>query len=165
MEHLVNFGNYQRNTIPVLAARIIIAVITLPMVAFGWQTGASPAAPCLAVGQMSGWDTREHTISLKSDSGHYSEVRYDDSTTFTESGATLLNLNLNVDDRVCVQTFRDHPGTVASRVLIIMRSQIDNRDKADLLEWERDSVFGTVKSLDTDNGRISLRTPGGRRTG
>jgi hypothetical protein len=158
MEDIVNTRNYRTL---MLAGHAIFALTISPLVSYGWQTGASPTASCLAVGQMSGWDIVEHTLSLKSDSGHYSDMRYDDATVFTDGNVPLASLDVNVDDRICVQAFRDQPGGVASRVLIIRRAQIDSRDKADLMEWERDSIFGTVKALDADNGHIALRTPGG----
>jgi hypothetical protein len=144
-----------------MAGRLILVVVALPLVSSAWQTDAPPAAPCLTVGQMSGSGTVEHSLSLKSDSGHYSNLRYDDSTVFSDGTATMSAEDVNVDDRVCVQAFRDHIESVASRVLVVRRSQVDLRDRDDLLEWERESVFGTVRSLDISNRRIALRTPGG----
>ena len=104
----MNTPNYRHPTTLALAARVIFAVITLPLVSYGWQAGASPTAPCLAVGQVFGWDIVEHTISLQSDSGHYSDVRYDDSTVLTDGEATLSTPDLNMDDRLCVQAFHDN---------------------------------------------------------
>jgi len=139
----------------------MLAPIVLSPAAYAWQTGAPAPTPCLAVGQMSGLDIAEGTITLKSDSGRYSDIHYDRSTIFSDGKAMLPPLDLNVDDRVCVQAFADRPGGVTSHVLIVRRSSIDARDKADLLAWERDSVFGTVTSLDTGNRRLTLRTAGG----
>jgi Domain of unknown function (DUF5666) len=147
--------------LPMLNARVILALFALPLASSAWQADPSPSAPCLAVGEISGWDILERTLTLKSDSGHYSEVHYDDSTVFSDGGTTLAPENLSIDDRVCVSAFRDHSNSVASRLRDTRRSEIDARDRRDLLAWERDSVFGTVKSLDTRNHRMALRTPGG----
>ena len=148
-------------TVTGLAVRVVFTLVTLPLASYAWQPGASSTPPCLAAGQISGWDVLERSLSLKSDSGHYSDVSYDDSTVFTDGETTVSPVDLNVDDRLCIQAFLDHSESVASRVLVTRRSEIDVRDRHDLLEWERDSVFGTVKLVDINNRRIALQTPAG----
>ena len=155
----MNLRNYQRLTSIVRAGRVIFTVLVVPLFAHAWQ--AQPTSPCLAVGQLSGWSPSNHTLGLKSDSGHYSDLRYDDSTLFTNGSSKLSLGDVNIDDRVCVEAYRDHSEAVASRVRFVSRSQIDVRDRDDLLEWERDSIFGNVKSLDINNGRIALQTADG----
>lgn len=144
-----------------LVPRLFFAVIGLPLVSCAFQTDGPPAARCLAAGQISGGNTLEHTLSLKSDSGDYFDLHYDDSTVFTDGKTALKLEDLNLDDRICVEAFRDHSGALASRLLVTRRSEIDARDRQDLLEWERDSVFGTVKSVDVDSHRIALRNADG----
>jgi hypothetical protein len=138
----------------------MFATIVLPVASYP-QTGAPAAAHCLAAGQMSGRDILKDTLSVKSDSGDYSDLHYDDSTVFTDGQATLSAEALNLDDRLCVEAFRKGNELVASRVLVTRRSQIDLRDRQDLLEWDRDSAFGVVKSVDVDAHSIMLQTAGG----
>ena len=154
--------NAQLQPARMLAGRMILGIVFLPAISFGWQAGAaSSSKPCLAVGQMAGWDILEHTLSLKGDSGDFFEMRYDDATAFTDGKGALSARTLNLDDRVCVQAFRGGPQSVASRVLVTRRSEIDDRDRQDLMAWERDGFFGAVKSVDPSDHRITLRTPGG----
>src|SRR5437870_6199488 len=91
----------------------------------------------------------------------YSDFAYDEATTFNDGDTTVPPDNLNIDDRLCVTAFRTHGEAIASRVLATRRSQIEARDRQDLVYWQQESVFGTVASLDTDNRRIEQRTPGG----
>jgi len=86
--------------------RAVFCLIAMPLLAHAWQTAAPPAPKCQAAGQIFGWDLRENTISLKSDSGHYSEFHYDGSTTFTNGEAAVPPQALNLDDRLCVEAFR-----------------------------------------------------------
>ena len=88
------------------ACRAVFYLLALPLFAQAWQTTTPPVAACQAAGQISGWDLLEHTLTLKSDSGHYSDFRYDDSTTFTNGEATVPSEGLNIDDRLCVEAFR-----------------------------------------------------------
>ena len=140
---------------------MILGLAVLPAVSYGWQTGPAPTAPCLTAGQVAGWDILEHTLTLKNDSGDYSELRYDASTAFTDGKSSLSAQALNLDDRICVQAVRGGSQSAASRVLVTRRSEINDRDRQDLMAWERDSVFGTVKSIDPIDHRMTLRSPGG----
>jgi hypothetical protein len=151
----MNIRNYQQ--LPIR----IFAVFALSLLAYARQTGASPTAPCLAVGQMSSWDALDRMLTVKSDAGDFFDLHYEDSSTFTDGKTTLAPQDLNMDDRLCVETFGDPGQSVASHVLVTRRFEIDLRDRQGLLEWQRDSVFGTVKSMDTTNDRIAVRTPRG----
>jgi hypothetical protein len=144
-----------------LRARVVLCLVALPLISFTSEKTASAPQPCFAVGQISGWDRFEHTITIKSDSGHYSDFIYDGVTVFNDGQRTVTPEGLNVDDRICITAFRDRDNAIASRVLVTWRSQIEARDRQDLLHWEQDSVFGTVASLDIDHRRIELRIPRG----
>jgi hypothetical protein len=104
----------------------------------------------------------EQTLSLKSDSGHYSDFRYDDSTTFINGDAVVTpeELNINVDDRLCVEAFRAGTQKIASRVRVTLRSEIDARDRRELISWQGESVFGTVRSWDASDHKITVSVSG-----
>ena len=138
------------------AARAPVAILALPLLAQAWQTAAPPAAGCQKAGQIFGWDLLEHKLTLKSDSGHYSDFRYDASTTFMNGDAALSPEELNIDDRLCVEAFRAGTREIASRVGVTFRSEIETRDKQELVRWQSESLFGTVKSLDTGNHKITV---------
>ena len=156
-----------RNEIPnslagLPACRAVLFLLALPLLAQAWQSAAPPAASCLAAGQVSGWDILDHTLSLKSDSGHYSNFRYDGSTVFT-SGEAILRPDqlgiveaLNIDDRLCVESFRTDSQEMASRIRVTSRAEIDARDKRELIRWQAESLFGTIKSLDRANHGITV---------
>lgn len=143
--------------------RAMIALIGLPLIAYGSDINAPSPASCLAAGQLFGWDYLEHTMTLKSDSGSFSDFRYDDSTVFTDGAGPMERDAIAIDDRLCVEAFRDHDNKLAARMRVTKRSVIDARGQSDLAAWDRDSVFGTVASLDADTRRIALETAGGAK--
>jgi hypothetical protein len=65
----------------------VLCLLAVPLFAQAWQSTTPPVAACQAAGQIAGWDIVEHTLSLKSDSGDYSDFHYDRSTTFTTADA------------------------------------------------------------------------------
>src|ERR1022692_2861443 len=83
-----------RNEIPnslacLPACRAVLCLLAMPLFAQAWQTTTPPVAACQVAGQVAGWDIPEHTLSLRSDSGHYSDFRYDGSTGFTNRDRRL----------------------------------------------------------------------------
>ena len=71
------------------ACRAVLCLMAMPLFAQAWQSTTPPVAACQAAGQIAGWDIVGHTLSLKSDSGEYSDFHYDRSTTFTTANATF----------------------------------------------------------------------------
>jgi hypothetical protein len=148
-----------------LVCRALFSLVASSGLAQAWQTAPATAPTCQAAGQVFGWDLMDRSLTLKSDSGQYSDFRYDDSTTFTNNGAILwpdalgILEALNIDDRLCVEAFRGDNRTMASRVRVTFRAEIDARDKRDLVRWQADSLFGTVKSLDLPTHRIIVSVP------
>jgi|GEM_PF-2947969 hypothetical protein len=145
--------------------RAVLCLLALPLLAQAWQTATPPVAACQAAGQITGWDLLEHTFTLKSDSSRYSEFHYDGSTTFTAAGATFrpdelgIPEGLNIDDRLCVEAFRADNREIASRVQVTFRAEIDARDKRELVRWQSEALFGTVKTLDSATHRITVTVP------
>jgi hypothetical protein len=145
-----------------LGCRALLSLVALPLLSQAFQTSTPPAASCQAAGQISGWELLDHTLTLKSDSGHYANFRYDQSTTFTSADAILrpdelgIVEALNIGDRLCVEAFRGDSPEIASRVRITFRPEVEARDKQELLRWQAESLFGAVKSLDPANHRITV---------
>jgi len=148
----------RNNLLCLSVCRALFSLFAMPLLAHAWQTAAPPAAGCQAAGQVFGWDLLEHTLSLKSDSGHYSDFRYNDSTIFINGEAILTpqELNINIDDRLCVEAFRTDKQEIASRVRVTLRSDIDAQDRRELVRWQSESLFGTVKSWDARDHKISV---------
>src|SRR5450755_1348809 len=145
------------------ACRALLCLLAMPLFAQAWQSTTPPVAACQAAGQIAGWDIVGHTLTLKSDSGDYSDFHYDGSTTFTAANATFqpdelgLLEGLNIDDRLCVEAFRADNKGMASRVRVTFRGEIDDRDKRELVRWQSGALFGTVKALDQASHRITVR--------
>jgi hypothetical protein len=137
---------------------LMLYLLACPLSGADGQTGAG----CRTAGQVFGWDVLGHTLTLKSDSGRYSDFRYDDRTTFTEGDASVRSdelgmiRSLNIDDRLCVEAFWVESPEVASRVRVTSRTEIDARDKGELVHWQGNSVFGTIRSLDPAHHRITV---------
>src|SRR5205807_999248 len=100
-------------------------------------------------------------FTLQTDSGHYSDYRYDDSTKFTNGEVPIAQdvLDLNIDDRLCVEAFSPGKQDVATRVRVTFRSEIDAQDKRELVRWQSESVFGAVKSWDARDRKIIVGVP------
>ena len=144
------------------ACHTLLFLLASPFLAHAWQSPATSVPACQTAGQISGWDLLEDTLTVKSDSGHYSEFHYDGSTIFTDGDRIFHSDNLeiieqlNIDDRLCVEVFRsDHPN-IASRVRVTLRAEIEARDKQELIRWQSDNLFGIVKSLDPGAHRITV---------
>ena len=133
-----------------IVRRTVFSLFTMPLLVHAWHTATPPADVCQAVGQVSGWGIHERTFTLQSDSGHYSNYRYDDSTKFTNGEVPIAQdvLDLNIDDRLCVEAFSPGKQDVATRVRVTFRSEIDAQDKRELVRWQSESLFGVVKSWD-----------------
>src|SRR5712691_5317060 len=92
--------------------RVVLCLLAMPFFAQAWQTTTPSVAACQAAGQVARWDLMQHTLTLKSDSSHYSDFHYDSSTTFITAGGTFrpdelgIPEGLNIDDRLCVEAFR-----------------------------------------------------------
>ncbi len=145
-----------------IVGRTVFSLFTMPLLVNAWQTATPPAAGCQAAGQVYGWDIHERTFTLQSDSGHYSDYRYDDSTKFTNGEVPIKQdvLNLNIDDRLCVEAFSPSKQDVATRVRVTFRSGIDAQDKRELVRWQSESVFGVVKSWEARDRKIIVSVSG-----
>jgi hypothetical protein len=149
----------RRRKIPltrVATCRAFLTILAIPLFAQPGQTKAPLANRCQLAGQVFGWDVVGHQFTVKTDSGDYFEFRYDDSTIFTRADATLPPEGLNIDDRVCVEAFRTNTWEIASRVRVTSRPEIEARDKRELVRWQNESVYGTVKSWDPISRRITV---------
>src|SRR5947199_9378189 len=109
-----------------IVGRIVISLFTMPLLMHAWQTVKPPTAGCQAAGQVYGWDIHERTFTLQSDSGHYSDYRYDDSTKFTNGEVPIKQdvLDLKIDDRICVEALSSGKQDVASGVRVTCSSDI-----------------------------------------
>lgn len=131
----------------------VLALVAFPLFASAWQT-APPAPACKAAGQAFGWDPLAQTLTLKSDSGLYSDFRYDSATTFNEGTTSFrpdelgVLQSLNIDDRLCVQSFRSDAPDIASVIKVTARARIDAADEQEILRWQADSFSGVIQAID-----------------
>jgi hypothetical protein len=153
------------STLSVVRGGAVLYLLAWPLLAQTSETAIPLAPACRVAGQVAGWDLLAHTINLKSDSGNYSDFRYDGSTKFTTGDATLKPDELgmlewlNIDDRLCVEAFQADAQQIASRVRVTSRVEVDAGDRRELLRWQAESLFGTVKTLDPANHRITVSVP------
>jgi hypothetical protein len=140
--------------------RTVLSLFAMAFLAHAWQSASPPADACKAAGQIGGWDLLERTLTLKSDSGDYSDFHFDDSTKFTNGETSVPREALDIDDRLCVVAFRAGSPEIASEVRVTRRSEIEGRDRQELVRWQGESLFGTVKSLDAGSHKITLSVAG-----
>ena len=128
--------------------RILLCLLAAPLFAQAWQSTNPPVAACQAAGQVAGWDIVAYTLSLKSDSGYYSDFHYDRSTTFRTADATFqpdetapTGKAEHRRPRVC-RGFSHGQQRNRLPCTVTYRAESDARDKRELVRWQSEALFG-----------------------
>jgi hypothetical protein len=109
------------------------------------------------------------TITLKTDAGAEVSVQVQDTTKIvrvepgqkTLQGATPVQLqNLQMGDRILVRGAGDSKSVLASSIILMKHSDIQQKQQQEQQEWQR-GVGGLVKTVDTGAGVITLSSGAG----
>jgi hypothetical protein len=141
----------------------------------GWTLSAQELSfgSCQVFGQVFGVDALVGDMLVKSPSAEIGGLRFDRTTAFARASfnasssvpARITAPEVNNGDLICARgaTGRDSVIMAGSRVLVASRREIQEQQKANLVEWAKSGAWGSVVRLDQKDGRFILeRTlPGG----
>lgn len=151
---------------------LALAVPALVISAQG-QEPAQPARPRYVslIGTVEKIDTGAKTLALKTDKGEEPVVKFDDRTQFvkmpagetdTKKGTRAAAADVAAGDRVIARMRpEDLTGQPAVFLYFTKQSDLAQRQKKTEEEWQTQSVFGTVKSVDTAAKRVVIAVRGG----
>ena len=141
----------------------LLFAVLFALNAIGQDTTASRVAGAVK-------STQGNVIALKSDDGSEITINVTDSTRIvrtadlkTTSPAQLTDIQAG--DRITVRgaASDDHKTFAARSIVLMKQSDVAARQKKEEEDWQRNGVFGPVKSVDPATGAIVLAptTPGG----
>ncbi|MGH9432822.1 MAG: DUF5666 domain-containing protein [Terriglobia bacterium] len=126
---------------------------------------AAPGARVRSIGTVQA--IHDNAITLKTDAGSEVNVLVQDSTGVvriepgqkTLKGATPIRLqDLQVGDRILVggETATSSKSVLASSIIAMKRSDIEQKQRQEEEEWQRHGVGGLVKAVDSSAGTVTI---------
>jgi hypothetical protein len=126
-----------------------VIVVSLASAGLALAQNAKPA--CGVTGSIFGIDPISNMLLIKDGGGYFKNAKLSPTTKFTKlavsqggSPSQMRVTELNVGDLVCVQ----NDGEAARQVSVVPRADVHRAQLAFVAQWQRDSVFGTVSSID-----------------
>jgi hypothetical protein len=128
---------------------------------------------CQIFGQVFGIDPLGGDMLVKSPSGDIGGIRFDRATAFTRASlnaspaapARITPPEVNDGDLICARATEEPESVVmdGSRVLVASRGEVQERQKANLLQWSKSGASGSVVKLNQSEGSFILQQslPGG----
>ena len=136
------------------------------------QAGQKPAAPVAVVRSIGTIQSiHGNTIALKSDTGTELNILVQESARLLRTAPGQQDLkdaspitlqDLQAGDRVLVRgkIADDGKSVMASSVIAIKRTDIAEKQKRELQDWQRRGIGGIVKSVDASAGTVSISVLG-----
>jgi hypothetical protein len=121
---------------------------------------------CQIFGQVFGIDPLGGDMLVKSPSGDIGGLRFDQTTIFAraslnaspEAPDRITPGEVNDGDLICARATEKRESVVmaASHVLVASRAEIQEQQKANLVQWSESAASGSVVKLDQKEGRFIL---------
>lgn len=155
-----------------VASGSLLALITLTASALA-QTPAQPARPRYVsiIGTVEKVDGASKTFALKTDKGEQPVIKFDDRTQFvlmpagetdTKKGTRAAATEVAAGDRVIARMLpEDTTGKPAVFVYFSKATELAQFHKKTEDEWQTQSVYGTVKSVDVAEKHAVIAARGG----
>jgi hypothetical protein len=132
---------------------------TIPLVHA--QTPDPVIKECTQAGLIFGMNPVVNKFLLKGPTGHIIQVNFNVATVFTRIGTDAESRpvgipaqEVEIGDLVCVNI--QGPAEVASRVSVVRRAEVAKRQHDFLATWQQSSLYGAIRRLDLENGRIVI---------
>jgi hypothetical protein len=155
-----------------IASGALLALFTLVVPAIG-QDAAQPARPRYVsiIGTVEKMDASGKSLGLKTDKGEEPTIKFDDKTQFvrmpagetdTRKGTRAAAADVGPGDRV-IARMKPEDLTGAPAVFLYFTKQTDlaQRQKKTLEEWQTQGVAGSVKAIDPTAKQIVISVRGG----
>jgi hypothetical protein len=141
----------------------------------GWTLSAQEMSfgSCQIFGQVFGIDPLVGDMLVKSPSADIGGLRFDRTTAFARASlnassaapARITPPEVNNGDLICARATGESDSLImaGSRVLVASRREIQEQQKANLVQWAKSGAWGSVVKLDQKDGRFILERilPGG----
>jgi uncharacterized membrane protein YgcG len=153
----------------ITASGVLLALFTI----VGPVAGQTPAAPRYVsiIGTLEKVDSAAKTLAVKTDKGEAPVIKFDDKTQFlripagetdTKKATRAAASDIGVGDRVIARMrAEDQTGLPAVFLYFTKQTDLAQRQKKTDEEWQTQSVFGTVKSVDAAAKRVVIAARGG----
>ena len=153
----------------IAAPGALLALITFVVPAIA----QAPAAPryVSVIGTIQRVDAAAKTLALKTDKGEEPVIKFDDRTQFvrmpagetdTKKGTRAAASDIGAGDRVIARMRpEDQTGLPAVFLYFTKQTDLAQRQKKTEEEWQTQSVYGTVKSVDPAAKRVLIAVRGG----
>src|SRR5579863_1143396 len=150
----------------------LVALFTVVVPVFA-QAPAQPAAPRYAsvIGTVEKVDSEAKSLALKTDKGEESVIKFDAKTQFlrlaagetdTKKATRAAASDVGAGDRAIARVRPDdQTGSPAAFLYFTKQTDLAQRQKKTLEEWQTQGVAGTVKSVDAAAKRIAISVRGG----
>jgi len=150
----------------IIASGALLALLSVPAAA------QAPAPRYVSViGTVEKVDGAAKTLALKTDKGEEPTIKFDDRTQFvrmpagetdTKKGTRAAASDVGAGDRVIARMRpEDQTGLPAVFLYFTKQTDIAQRQKKTEEEWQTESVYGTVKSVDAAAKRVVISVRGG----
>ena len=143
----------------------------MTLIVSGWVLTITPLAhaqtpdpvikECTQAGLIFGMNPLVNKFLLKGPTGHIIQVNFTVATVFTRIGTDaesrpvgIAAMEVDTGDLVCVHT--QGPAEIASRVVVVKRGEVAKRQQDFLATWQQSSLYGAIRQLDLENGRIVI---------
>jgi hypothetical protein len=156
-----------------LLPALLTVMVPVLVVSIQAQEPAQPARPryVSVIGTVEKIDSGTKSLAVKTDKGEEPVIKFDDRTQFvkmpagetdTKKGTRAAAADLAAGDRV-IARMRPEDLTGLPAVFLYFTKQTDlaQRQKKTEEEWQTQSVFGTVKSVDAASKRVVIAVRGG----
>ena len=157
----------------ITASGALLALFTVVVPAGAPLMAQAPAAPRYVsiIGTIEKVDGAAKTLTLKTDKGQESTVRFDEKTQFlnlpagekdTKKATRAAAADVSAGDRVIARMrAEDTTGLPAVFLYFERKTDLAQREKKTEEEWQTQSVYGTVKSVDPAAKRVVIAVRGG----
>ena len=157
----------------IITSGALLALFTVVVPAGAPLMAQAPAAPRYVsiIGTIETVDASAKTLTLKTDKGEDSTVKFDEKTQFlnlpagekdTKKATRAAAADVSAGDRVIARMrAEDKTGLPAVFLYFERKTDLAQRDKKTEEEWQTQSVYGTVKSVDPTAKRVVIAARGG----
>jgi hypothetical protein len=156
----------------IILSGALLSLLAVVAPAFG-QEPAQAARPryVSVIGTVEKVDSGAKTLALKTDKGEEPTIKFDDRTQFvrmpagetdTKKGTRAAAVEVAAGDRVIARMRpEDQAGLPAVFLYFTKQTDLAQRQKKTDEEWQTQSVYGTVKSVDAATKHIVIAARGG----
>jgi hypothetical protein len=139
----------------------LLYLVTIPFVLTSAASAAQTGKSCRLAGAIFGIDPFAEMLLVKDPGGYIRNIKLSSKTSFARlpvgegKVSRMAPAELNIGDLVCVH---NDGGEIAGEISVVSRSDLHRAQRSFLAQWQRNSLYGTVTSVDAA-GRAMVVKP------